>query len=106
MGDFDVEPSDTVKSLKQRVISLHPPPDWANSAVLFRVFPESGAKASAHLDNKTRLQDCEVAEGLRLRFAYARNISAAEKLEYHVQGLIAAEEFQVQACTVEASPRV
>ncbi|CAK0800619.1 unnamed protein product, partial [Prorocentrum cordatum] len=100
--DFDVDPSDTIKSVKQRVISQRPPPDWANSAVLFRVSAEDGAKASAHLSNKARLQDCEVVEGSRLRFAYARSISAAEKLEYHAQGLITAEEFRVPACTMEA----
>merc|ERR1711915_1080232 len=75
IAELDVEPTDTVKSVKQKIMGMHPPPEWANATVLHHRTPQ-GEKLGSFLGNKQRLYECYVGEGTHLRFAYAKNISA------------------------------
>ncbi|CAE8684435.1 unnamed protein product [Polarella glacialis] len=77
---FDVQPSDTVKSVKQKVIALHSPPDWANTALL------AVKDSTEYFDNRKRLAQCGIADGAVLKFTYARNLTLMEKVELNVQG--------------------
>mmetsp|Transcript_116426 Transcript_116426/g.290760 ORF Transcript_116426/g.290760 Transcript_116426/m.290760 type:complete len:118 (-) Transcript_116426:92-445(-) len=86
--DLQVEPTDTVKSVKQKIIALYSPPDWANTALL----APHGSKE--YMENKKRLAQCRVQAGDVLKFAYARNLTPEEKLDLNMQG-IQTEEFAV-----------
>merc|ERR1711879_70532 len=85
-ADMEVEPSDTVKSVKQKVIAMYGPPDWANTALL------APRGTTDYLENKKRLSMCRVQPGSVFKFAYARNLTTEEKVEMNVQG-IETEEF-------------
>mmetsp|Transcript_8139 Transcript_8139/g.16589 ORF Transcript_8139/g.16589 Transcript_8139/m.16589 type:complete len:118 (-) Transcript_8139:143-496(-) len=84
--ELEVEPSDTVKSVKQKVIALYAPPEWANTALLAL----HGSKD--YFDNKKRLAQCKVQQGDALKFSYARTLTQQEKLQMNMQG-IETEEF-------------
>lgn len=56
-AQLDVQPSDTVKAVKQKIIALHSPPDWANTALL------SSKGSSDYLHNKLRLSQCGIEAG-------------------------------------------
>eukprot|EP00933_Yihiella_yeosuensis_P039191 TRINITY_DN33142_c0_g1_i1.p1 TRINITY_DN33142_c0_g1~~TRINITY_DN33142_c0_g1_i1.p1 ORF type:complete len:118 (+),score=27.45 TRINITY_DN33142_c0_g1_i1:80-433(+) len=79
-AEVDVKPSDTVKSLKQKVMELHSPPDWANTALL------ALKGTTDYFENKRRLAQCGIQEGALLKFSYARNLTAVEKVELKMQG--------------------
>lgn len=99
--EVDVDPSDTVKSIKQKIIALYAPPEWANTALL------SPHGSKDYFDNRKRLAQCRVQQGDMLKFAYARNLSKEEKLDMNMQG-IETEEFplpdQAQIRTMPPRP--
>uniref|UniRef100_A0A7S2IE62 Ubiquitin-like domain-containing protein n=1 Tax=Alexandrium andersonii TaxID=327968 RepID=A0A7S2IE62_9DINO len=95
--ELDVQPTDTVKAVKQRIISLYPPPDWSNAALL------APKGTTAYLENRRRLRDCSVADGTSLKFAYARNLTPQEKVTLNFNG-IETEEFTVPAADYKGLP--
>mmetsp|Transcript_163963 Transcript_163963/g.525865 ORF Transcript_163963/g.525865 Transcript_163963/m.525865 type:complete len:118 (+) Transcript_163963:72-425(+) len=86
--DLQVEATDTVKSVKQKIIAVYSPPDWANTALL------AARGSTEYLENKKRLAQCRVQPGSVFKFSYARNLTTEEKLEMNTQG-IQTEEFPV-----------
>mmetsp|Transcript_39849 Transcript_39849/g.112604 ORF Transcript_39849/g.112604 Transcript_39849/m.112604 type:complete len:122 (+) Transcript_39849:63-428(+) len=94
--DLSVEPTDTVKSVKQKIIAKYPPPHWANTALL------SHRGDKQYFENKAKLSSCYVQDSTALKFAYAKNLTPAAKLELTLQGH-ATEEFIVAPLTVDAA---
>eukprot|EP00406_Dinophysis_acuminata_P024205 CAMPEP_0179332782 /NCGR_PEP_ID=MMETSP0797-20121207/64934_1 /TAXON_ID=47934 /ORGANISM="Dinophysis acuminata, Strain DAEP01" /LENGTH=121 /DNA_ID=CAMNT_0021045707 /DNA_START=64 /DNA_END=429 /DNA_ORIENTATION=+ len=94
--DLNVEPTDTVKSVKQKIIAKHPPPHWANTALL------SHRGDKQYFENKAKLSDCYVQDGTALRFAYAKTLTPTAKLELNLQGH-ATEEFLAAPLAVDAT---
>eukprot|EP00405_Crypthecodinium_cohnii_P014634 CAMPEP_0206452328 /NCGR_PEP_ID=MMETSP0324_2-20121206/19882_1 /ASSEMBLY_ACC=CAM_ASM_000836 /TAXON_ID=2866 /ORGANISM="Crypthecodinium cohnii, Strain Seligo" /LENGTH=118 /DNA_ID=CAMNT_0053922401 /DNA_START=165 /DNA_END=521 /DNA_ORIENTATION=+ len=84
--ELEVDPSDSVKSVKQKIISLYSPPDWANTALL----APRGTKE--YLENKKRLSQCHIQPGSVLKFSYARNLTKEEEKELAKEG-VATEAF-------------
>mmetsp|Transcript_31722 Transcript_31722/g.67483 ORF Transcript_31722/g.67483 Transcript_31722/m.67483 type:complete len:118 (-) Transcript_31722:118-471(-) len=97
--DLEVSPTDSVKSVKQKIIALYKPPDWANTAIL----THKGDKNQ--LQNKAKVNECFIQEGTILQFAYARNLTVWEKLELSLDGSIQPEPFEVPAFTVSTLPK-
>eukprot|EP00933_Yihiella_yeosuensis_P010250 TRINITY_DN116606_c0_g1_i1.p1 TRINITY_DN116606_c0_g1~~TRINITY_DN116606_c0_g1_i1.p1 ORF type:complete len:118 (-),score=24.70 TRINITY_DN116606_c0_g1_i1:221-574(-) len=79
-AQLEVQPSDTVKAVKQKVIAMHQPPDWANTALL------ALKGTTEYFDNKQRLAQCGIQDGAVLKFSYARNLSTMEKVQLKMQG--------------------
>eukprot|EP00931_Biecheleriopsis_adriatica_P014462 TRINITY_DN116281_c0_g1_i1.p1 TRINITY_DN116281_c0_g1~~TRINITY_DN116281_c0_g1_i1.p1 ORF type:complete len:117 (+),score=21.67 TRINITY_DN116281_c0_g1_i1:75-425(+) len=79
-AQLDVQPSDTVKAVKQKIIAMHSPPDWANTTLL------SVKGSTDYFENKKRLAQCGIQDGESLKFAYARNLTLMEKVELSCQG--------------------
>merc|ERR1712110_606332 len=73
-ANLDVEPTDTAKSVKQKIIAMYPPPDWANTAIL------SHRGDKRYFDNKAKLSQCYVQDNTVLKFAYAKNLTTMAKL--------------------------
>eukprot|EP00930_Biecheleria_cincta_P022589 TRINITY_DN16490_c0_g1_i1.p1 TRINITY_DN16490_c0_g1~~TRINITY_DN16490_c0_g1_i1.p1 ORF type:complete len:116 (-),score=19.41 TRINITY_DN16490_c0_g1_i1:104-451(-) len=97
-AQLDVQPSDTVKAVKQKVIAMHSPPDWANTALL-------GVKgATDYFENRQRLAQCGVQEGSVLKFAYARNLTLMEKVEMSCQGINTEDTYQLPAMAISTIP--
>eukprot|EP00929_Paragymnodinium_shiwhaense_P025425 TRINITY_DN15382_c0_g1_i1.p1 TRINITY_DN15382_c0_g1~~TRINITY_DN15382_c0_g1_i1.p1 ORF type:complete len:135 (-),score=27.01 TRINITY_DN15382_c0_g1_i1:198-542(-) len=96
---FDLLPTDTVKSVKKRIIELAPPPSWANTSVLM----VEGTKD--YLDNKRTMRGIGVAEGSTLRFAYARKMTVEEKLNLCLKG-VKMEDFEVPPMEISTMPDV
>jgi len=90
--ELEVQPTDTVKSVKQKIIAVYAPPDWANTALL----APHGTKE--YLENKKRLSQCSVQAGDAFKFTYARNLTSEEKLDLNMQG-VQTEEFPVPDST-------
>eukprot|EP00438_Fugacium_kawagutii_P015278 Skav221867 [mRNA] locus=scaffold1395:43591:51005:+ [translate_table: standard] len=94
---LDVQPSDTVKAVKQKIIALHSPPDWANTALL------SAKGSTDYLENKKRLGQCGIEEGANLKFAYARNLTLMEKVELSCQG-VKMDSYQLLPMSISTLP--
>ncbi|CAJ1338876.1 unnamed protein product [Effrenium voratum] len=94
---LDVQPSDTVKAVKQKIIALYSPPDWANTALL------STKGSTDYLENRKRLAQCGVEDGASLKFAYARNLNLMEKVELSCQG-VKTETYQLPAMSISTLP--
>merc|ERR1712232_1140838 len=87
-AEFEVEPTGTVKALKQKIMKECPHPDWANTALL------SLKGSSEYFDNKRCMRSCGVKEGTTLKFAYAKKLTDEEKIELSMDG-VKMEEFEV-----------
>mmetsp|Transcript_21546 Transcript_21546/g.67518 ORF Transcript_21546/g.67518 Transcript_21546/m.67518 type:complete len:117 (+) Transcript_21546:64-414(+) len=96
-AQLDVEPTETVKSVKQRVIALYPPPDWSNAALL------AFKGKQDYLENRKRLKECKVVSGSVLKFVYARNLTVKEKIKLNMNG-IETEEFDVPPALFDTYP--
>eukprot|EP00913_Durusdinium_trenchii_P030883 g28925.t1 len=97
---LDVQPSDTVKAVKQKIIALHSPPERDHA--LF--YPEFQAPRSAdYLENKKRLAQCGIEDGASLKFAYARNLTLMEKVELSCQG-VKMDAYQLPAMSISTLP--
>lgn len=94
---LDVQPSDTVKAVKQKIIALHSPPDWANTALL------STKGSTDYLQNKKRLAQCGIEDGSSLKFAYARNLTLMEKVELSCQG-VKTDSYQLPPMSISTLP--
>merc|ERR1712060_541851 len=96
--DLTVEPTDTVKSVKQKIIAMHPPPDWANTTLL------SHRGDKRYFENKAKLSQCYVQDSSVLKFAYAKNLTSLAKLELSLQGH-ETEEFYVPPLTINSDTK-
>merc|ERR1712060_360943 len=96
--DLTVEPNDTVKSVKQKIIAMNPPPDWANTVLL------SHRGDKRYFENKAKLSQCYVQDNSVLKFAYAKNLTTLAKLELSLQGHDT-EEFYVPPLTINSDTK-
>ncbi|CAE7456604.1 unnamed protein product [Symbiodinium natans] len=96
-ASLSVQPTDTVKAVKQKIIALHAPPDWANEALL----SEKGSQN--YFENRKQLAQCGVQDGATLKFAYARNLTTLEKVELSCQG-VGTGTYQLPAMAISTLP--
>mmetsp|Transcript_58603 Transcript_58603/g.104216 ORF Transcript_58603/g.104216 Transcript_58603/m.104216 type:complete len:113 (-) Transcript_58603:25-363(-) len=96
-AQLEVQPSDSVKAVKQKVIAMHCPPDWANTALL------AVKDSSDYFENRKRLAQCGVQDGATLKFAYARNLSLMEKVELSCQG-VTTDKYQLPPMSISTLP--
>jgi len=87
-AQVEVQPTDSIKSVKQKIMAMYAPPEWANAALL----APHGTKD--YFGNKLKLSQCNIEPGSNLKFVYARNLTQEEKVELNMTG-VKTEQFDM-----------